>query len=125
VQDRNRKNDVLNQWYIIGNAYAEVDFLKNFTARTSIGYNINNNYTQDFNTTQVENVQGNNSENSLSVSASYGSRMTFTNLLTYVNTFGNHSLEILLGSEAIEYTGRGVSGSRRRFFSEDFNFLIL
>lgn len=125
VQYRNRKNDVLNEWHIIGNAYAEVDFLKHFTARTSIGYNINNNYAQDFNTTQVENVQGNNSENSLSVSTSYGSRMTFTNLLTYMNTFGNHSIEILLGSEAIEYTSRGLNGSRQRFFSEDFNFLIL
>ena len=125
VQYRNRKNDVLNEWHIIGNAYAEVDLLKHFTARTSIGYNISNSYNQDFNTTQVENVQGNNSENSLSVSSSYGSRMTFTNLLSYMNVFGNHSLEVILGSEAIEYTGRGVSGSRQRYFSEDFNFLIL
>lgn len=125
VQYRNRDKDVLNEWSIIGNAYAEIDFLKNFMAKTSIGYNISNSFIQDFNTTQVENVQGNNSENSLSISASYGSRMTFTNLLTYVNTFGKHNIEVLIGSEAIEYTGRGVNGSRQKFFSEDFNFLIL
>jgi TonB-linked SusC/RagA family outer membrane protein len=51
--------------------------------------------------------------------------MTFTNLLTYINTFGKHNIEVLLGSEAIEYTGRGVNGSRQKFFTEDFNFLIL
>src|SRR5690606_22394068 len=125
VQYRNRDKDVLNEWHIIGNAYAEIDLLKNFTAKTSIGYNISNSFIQDFNTTQVENVQGNNSENSLSVSASYGSRMTFTNLLTYMNNFGKHSIEVLIGSEAIEFTSRGVNGSRQKFFSEDFNFLVL
>lgn len=125
VQSRNRKNDVLNEWHIIGNAYAEVEFLENFTARTSIGYNISNFYNQDFNTTQVENVQGNNSENSLSINSSYDSRMTFTNILSYMNVFGNHSIEVLAGSEAIEYTGRGLNASRQRYFSEDFNFLIL
>ena len=125
VQNRNIDKDVVKAWHIIGNAYAEIDFLKNFTARTSLGYNISNSYTQDFNTTQVENVQGNNSENSLSVSSSYGSNMTFTNLLTYNNTFGKHHIDMLIGSEAIEYTGRGVNAGRQKFFSEDFNFLVL
>ena len=125
VQYRNRNKDVVNDWFVIGNIYAEVDLLKNFTARTSLGYNILNEYTQDFNTTQVENVQGNNSENSLSVSAGYGSTMTFTNVLTYENTFGKHHLKVLAGSEAIEYTARGVDAGRQKFFSEDFNFLIL
>lgn len=125
VQYRNRDKDIVNEWFVIGNVYAEVDFLKNFTARTSIGYNIANEYIQDFNTTQVENVQGNNSENTLSVSAGYGSTQTFTNVLTYENTFGKHHLKVLAGSEAIEYTARGVDASRQKFFSEDFNFLIL
>ncbi|MEX2513845.1 MAG: TonB-dependent receptor [Cyclobacteriaceae bacterium] len=125
VQYRNRDKDIFNEWHIIGNAYAELDLFKNLTARTSFGYNIQNNYTQDFNTTQVENVQGNNNENSLSVSAGFASQMTFTNLLTYMNTFGKHSIEVMVGSESIENNGRGVAGGRQRFFSEDFNFLIL
>ncbi|MEX2232958.1 MAG: TonB-dependent receptor [Cyclobacteriaceae bacterium] len=125
VQYRNRDKDVLKEWHIIGNVYAEVDLFKNFTARTSIGYNIQNSYNQDFNTTQVENVQGNNSENSLNVSSAYSSMMTFTNVLTYKNTFGLHHVEMLIGSEAIEFNSRGVSAGRQKYFSEDFNFLIL
>src|SRR5690606_8184455 len=126
VQSRNIPKDVVNTWYIIGNVYAEVDFLKHFTARTSLGYNIRNSYNQNFSTTQVENVQGNDSFNSLSVSAGYRSQRTFTNVLTYENTFsGKHHFKMLVGSEAIDELNRDVSGSRRNFFSEDFNFLIL
>ncbi|MFC4871048.1 SusC/RagA family TonB-linked outer membrane protein [Negadavirga shengliensis] len=125
VQYRNRDKDIFNEWHIVGNAYAELDLFKNVTARTSFGYNVANSYTQDFNTTQVENVQGNNNENFLSVSSSFASQVTYTNLITYMNTFGRHTLEAQVGSEAIENLGRGVSGSRQRFFSEDFNFLVL
>ena len=125
VQYRNRDKDIVNEWHIIGNVFAEVDFLNHFTARTSLGYNVRNNYTQDFNTTQVENVQGNNSFNSLSVSSGYRSQRTFTNVLTYENAFGNHNFKMLVGSEAIDELNRGVSANRQRFFSEDFNFLVL
>lgn len=125
VQYRNRDKDIVNSWHIIGNAYAEIDLFKHFTARTSIGYNITNSYTQDFNTTQVENVQGNSSENTLTVDAGFGNTMTFTNLLTYKNTVGKHQFDALIGSEAIEYSDRGVTAGRQKFFSEDFNFLVL
>ena len=125
VQYRNRDKDIVNQWFIIGNVFAEVDFLKHFTARTSLGYNVRNDYTHDFNTTQVENVQGNNSFNSLSVSSGYRSQMTFTNVLSYENIFGKHHFKMLVGSEAIDETNRFVDASRQRFFSEDVTFLVL
>lgn len=125
VQKRDRKNDVVNQWHIIGNGYAEIDLLKNLTFRSSLGYNIVNSFNQDFNTTQVENVQGNNSDNSLGLSYNYSGMMTFTNLLTYKKTFGDHNLSVVLGTEAIKNVGRGLSAGRQRYFSEDFNFMVL
>ena len=126
AQTRNSQNDIPLDWYIIGNAYGEFDFLKDFTARTSIGYNINNGYSANFNTTQVENVQANTSPNSLSVSSDYSSRMTFTNTLRYRKTIAaKHNVEAMVGSEAIKYVGRSVNGSRETFFSEDPNYLVL
>lgn len=125
VQKRANKNDVVYQWHLIGNAYAEVDLFKNLTFRSSLGYNVVNAFNQDFSTPQIENVQGNNNDNSLSVSYSYSGMMTFTNLLTFQKSLGQHNLSVLLGTEAIENVGRGVAGSRQRFFSEDFNFMIL
>ncbi|HBE39690.1 MAG TPA: SusC/RagA family TonB-linked outer membrane protein, partial [Bacteroidales bacterium] len=125
VQVRNSQNDIPLDWYIVGNAYAEADFLKGFTARSSLGYNINNSFSSNFNTTQVENVQANTSPNTLSVSSGYGSRMTFTNTVRYKNSFGKHNLEAMVGSEAIKYVSRSVNGSRETFFSEDPNYLVL
>lgn len=117
--------DLRYTWNVIGNAFAEVDFLKNIKAKTSIGYNISNSYTQDFSTTQYENIQQSSGDNKLSVSSGFGSTMTFTNTLNYKNSFGKSDLSVLLGSEAIRYHGRGVSGSSRKLFSEEFNYLIL
>src|SRR5665647_28304 len=125
AQYRDVGKDVVHDWFIIGNTYAEVDFLRDFTARTSIGYNISNSYNQNFTTNQTENVQSNTGNNSLVVSAGYNSTMTFTNTLSYKKKYGKHDFKVLLGSEAIENTVRGVNGSRSRFFSEDFNFLTL
>jgi len=125
VQTRNTQKDLNSTWYIIGNAYAEVDFLKNFMARTSIGYNVSNSYSQNFTATETENIEKSTQDNALSVSSNYGSTMTWTNTLSYNNTFDKHGVNVLIGSEAIEYTGRGVTGESRRFFSEDFNYLVL
>jgi TonB-linked SusC/RagA family outer membrane protein len=125
VQNLNISKDVLTNWQMMGNAYAELDLFKSITARTSLGYNVANSFIQDFTTPQIENVQGNNDENSLGVSANYSNMMTFTNTVTYKNTFGQHNLQVLLGSEAIKNVSRGVSASRQSFFSEDLNFLIL
>ena len=125
VQYRNTQNSLPLEWYIIGNAYGEVDFLKGFTARTSIGFNTSNFYSQSFTPTQVENVQANTSENSFSVSGSYGSTMTFTNTLRYKKVLDKHNLEALVGSEAINSFSRGVTGSANKFFSMDIHYLVI
>ena len=118
-------NNRSKYWNILGNAYAEVDFLNNFTVRTSIGVNATNAYNQNFNFTQYDNKQGNNTPNSYSESSSYGSTSTWTNTLNYINSFGKHDVKFLLGSEAIKSTGRSVGGSRTNFFSTDYNYLVL
>jgi len=125
VQYRNIDKDVVNNWYIVGNTYAEATFLKDFTARTSIGFNVANSYFSDFTATQTENVQSSTGDNSLAVSASYASTMTFTNTLNYQKVLGRHSIKAMAGTEAISYLSRSVNGSRSKFFSEDFNFLVL
>src|SRR5205085_12068380 len=89
-----------NTWNISGNVYAEVDFLKHFTARTSFGGNINNQYGFAFGYVGYENAEGNTGANSFSESASYGTNWDWLNTLNYTNSFGNHNLVVLVGSEA-------------------------
>lgn len=125
AQQKRTLNDRNHFWNILGNVYAEVDFLKNFTARTSIGGNVNQRYNQNFSFTQYENKQGNTLPNSYSESASYNNTIIWTNTLTYSNSFHKHNVELLIGSEIVEKTGRSVAGSSEQFFSTDYNYLIL
>ncbi len=112
-------------YHLAGNVFAEVNFLKNFTFRSSLGYNINYNYNQSFSQPPIEASQGNGSEYSLSISSGLGSIMTFTNTVNYNNVFGKHSLDLLAGTEAIKNVERSVSGSREDFFTDNQYYLVL
>jgi TonB-linked SusC/RagA family outer membrane protein len=119
------KDNKVNNWDISGNVYAEVDFLKHFTARTSFGGIIDNNYSYNFNFVGYENAEGNTGLNSFSENSGYNSSWTFTNTLTYTNNFGDHSVRLLVGSEAVNTYGRYVGATRSSYFSEDPNFWII
>jgi len=126
VAEMNRKDkNIYYEWHTLGNIYTEVDFLKSFTARSSLGYNIHNSYNQIFGYSRAEGLQTHTQDNYLNESSGYGSTMTFTNSLTFKKKLDMHKVEIIIGSEAIEYNGRSLYGSRKKFFSNDYNSLIL
>lgn len=120
-----RMNNRSNNWDVVGNVYAEVDFLKHFIARTSFGGTIDNGYNQNFNFTAYNDKQGYNNPNSYSENSSYNSASVLTNTLIYSNMFGKHQVNGLIGSEAIRNYGRGVGGGVQKLFSTDFDYLIL
>ncbi len=119
--DNNRNNT----WVISGNAYAEVDFLKQFSARTSFGGGITSNYSTNFVYNRYYNVEGFTNPNSLAENSGNSQYTIWTNTLNYSNTFGKHKLAVLAGSEAVQYQGRSVWGTRSDFYSTDFNYLLL
>jgi len=114
-----------NDWEITGNVYAEVDILKHFMVRTSFGGNVNNQYYRSFGYVGYENAEGNTGSNSFNEGASYNSSWTWTNTLTYSNTFGKHTVKGLIGTEALNFYGRGESGTRGNYFSTNPNFWVL
>jgi TonB-linked SusC/RagA family outer membrane protein len=114
-----------NRWDITGNVFAEVDLLKHFTVRTSFGGTVDNYYSYNFNYVGYENAEGNTGANSFSEGSSFNTNWTFTNTLTYNNTFGQHSVKVLVGTEAVDYYGRNVSGTRSNYFSQDPSYWIL
>src|SRR6478735_1187356 len=119
------KDNKGNKWDISGNVFAEVDFLKHFTFRTSFGGVIDNNYGYNFNYVGYENAEGNTGSNSFSEGAGYNTNWTFTNTVTYGNTFGEHNVRVIVGTEAVNYYGRGLGGTRSNYFSEDPNYWTL
>lgn len=118
-------NNRFNEWNVTGNVFLELFILKKITARTSVGGFINNAYQQGFSFTAYNDKQGFNSPNSYSESASYNGSSIFTNTINYIDRLGLHSINILVGSEAIKNYGRGVAGGAQDFFSTDYNYLIL
>src|SRR5665647_542002 len=118
-------NNRSNDWQINGNAFAEVDFLKNFTARTSIGGTVDNYYYRYFNYTQYENAENNTNPNTYGEGSGYNSQVTWTNTLTYNNIFGQHSIKLLVGTEAITYYGRQMAATRGNYFITNSNNLTV
>lgn len=124
IQERIKNNRGENT-RLFGNVYAELDLLRNFTARTSFGGQIANSSWNSFTYPEYENAE-NNSQNRYNEAASNNFNWTFTNTLTYKNNFNElHDLTVLVGSESYKNTGREVGGGTLGYFSFDPNFTTL
>ncbi len=119
------KDNKGHDWAAQGNVFADVDFLKNFTAHTSFGGNIDNYHYFYFQYVGYENAEGNTGANSFHEGGGYGASWTWTNTLQYNKLFGDHSVNLLVGAEAVSYSGRSEEAGRSNYFSENPNFWIL
>lgn len=105
---------------LIGNVYAEIDLLRNFTFRTSFG--VDYKYGTAY---WMEKKQPERSEpvkdNKYTENGNYNIRWVFTNTLTYEKTFAEkHYLKVLLGTEAVkDGIGRSWEASRKGYFQQD------
>ncbi len=118
------KDNRSNDYKFLGNVYAEVDLFKHFTARTSFGGEqyLNNYYYYGFKS--YENAE-NNSTNEYQEGSSMFRSWIWTNQLSYKQTFGEHSINALAGTEAIEDWGRSIFAKRLGYFVDDPNYRAL
>jgi TonB-linked SusC/RagA family outer membrane protein len=116
-RNRNNRNNNVN---FLGNVYAEVDFLRHFTARTSFGgiVNVNNRYEYPF--IEYEHVE-NNANTTYNERFVRNNNWIWTNQLTYKNTFGDHNITVLAGEEAQKGDGRQIIGAATTLFT--YNYL--
>lgn len=105
---------------IFGNAYLEYDLLQDLTIRSSIGGSISNYYYKNTSRNTYENAEGNNGGFRIFEGAGYNMAYTFTNTAQYKRKFDIHSVDVLVGVEALN-TGRGrdLSGVGLNPFSTD------
>lgn len=104
---------------MFGNAFAEISFLKGFTAKTLFGFNWGQwNFkgfilpNPEFSEAQL--VPG------LNVDSNYSLQWNWSNTLNYNATFNRiHKLNVIAGTEAIDDTYQEVGASRRKYFSTD------
>jgi TonB-dependent starch-binding outer membrane protein SusC len=123
-QTRNAENTGYSI-FLIGDVFAEVDFLKHFTAKTSFGLNLNTGMSRNYGYRNFEATE-------INASNSIGRRMyanrnwVWYNTLAYRNEFGDHSISGLAGTEARRnsYEGFGGTGNGLTFGDDPFYRLL-
>lgn len=122
--DRTRNNKGTGN-RLLGNVYAEVDFLKHFTARTSFGGEVFYSKSRTFTFPEYENAE-NNKVNSYSESTTTGFNWTWTNTLSYHQNFNQqHDLKVLVGTEAFDNQGSTMGGTTQGYFTFNPDFTTL
>jgi len=121
---RENYNEKLN---FMGNLFMEINFLKSFHFKTTIGTNYESGSTKGFNQKTFWNKGDKNTlVNSLAVNRSNTLEWVWNNTLNYSKTFAdNHSINILLGSETLDSKSEYLAASRSTFAVENPDFWYL
>jgi TonB-linked SusC/RagA family outer membrane protein len=110
---------------LFGNVFMELDFLEDFTARTSFGADINSGYFKFFTYPQYENSE-NSTTNAYSEQVYNDRSWTWSNQVSYDATFNqSHNVSALVAAEAVQNTGRFDQVSRQGYFSFDPDYTQL
>ncbi|PWT99095.1 MAG: SusC/RagA family TonB-linked outer membrane protein [Bacteroidetes bacterium] len=116
------KDDRNDNWQVFGNLYAEADFLKHFTIRTSFGGSMNYYYNYTYSFGSIDRT----SPASLVENSGYLSSWTWTNTIKYAQTFQKrHTVGVIIGLEEINNYNRGEGGKRLGFYSDAPNYRFL
>ena len=95
----NEANNIYKSWRIFGNAYVEVNPVKNLSIRSTFGINYNPNYVNILTPAWDEHVRS-YSETSLDVTQTDNLEWVWTNTAQYNFEKGVHAATFLLGTEA-------------------------
>ena len=114
-----------NESQINGNVFVEVDLMKNLTFRSSFGGTLENYYRNFFTYTAYENAENSQNPNSYIENYGYNNSYTFTNTIRYTKVTGNHNFTVLLGTEAIDNSGKSVGASRGSYFITNLSNLTV
>jgi TonB-linked SusC/RagA family outer membrane protein len=124
VADRHRDADKKDTKIgVIGNLYAEVDFLKYFTARSNFGIDWGTNASSGFGLPRYETSEGRGGTGSYYENMSNGYALTWFNTVRFKKTFADlHDVSVILGNEVKQFRGRGTGASSSDYFLFDRNF---
>ncbi|MHA4812212.1 SusC/RagA family TonB-linked outer membrane protein [Flavitalea flava] len=122
---KRKSNDKTIANRLFGNLFAEVDIMKDLTFRTSFGGEISSGYSHNFVFPTYEN-QENTTTNNYAENSFYNTSYTWTNTVNYRKVIhDDHSIQILLGTEAIEAHDQTVGGTTYGYLSFDPNYVTL
>lgn len=124
IQNRTRNNSGQSN-RLFGNMYAEIDFLKDFTLRSSFGGELYSGAYRSFAYPEYEN-QENNTINSYTENAFNGFNWTWSNTINYQHVFGDiHDIKVLVGIENYKNRGNYLGGTTTSYFTFDPDYTTL
>ena len=106
---------------LVGNLYAELHLFDGLMFKTSFGVDYNNLYRRSF-SPKYDELNASEKLSSLSNRNAWNFNWVFTNTLTYNKTFGDHTINALLGMESLRNRYEYFTASRDGFPSDDPNF---
>lgn len=118
--DRNFYN-----YSLLGDAFLEITPIKNLRIRSDIGTNLILSEYKQFYPTWGGPIRFQNIPNSLAQSYSNNFTYNWTNTATYNLNFGEHGLEVLVGTEAVDNAIRQISASRTTYVNQSGSYQYL
>ena len=121
--DQQRENKD-KSWRIFGNAFIEIEPVKNLVFRSNFGLNYR---TQFWSAFQPKWAEGDRivDKNSLSTSNNYSQEWIWSNTLAYNLQLRKNSFSFLLGQEAKEGVNEFVTGTRENFLIQNLDYRYL
>ncbi len=125
MTNNNREN---KDQYLLGDFYAELNPIQNLTLKTLFGINYYSTEFRNFTPLYRFSIYSYNEDHTtVGQGMSKGYTLTWTNTANYSLVFDNHNVEMLVGSESIQYQGMNVGGSNwdllDQFNSWDYAYL--
>jgi TonB-linked SusC/RagA family outer membrane protein len=120
-QFRSEAGSSAHSFRTTGDIYGEVDFLKNFTFTTKFGLDYGSGPGTYYSYRNYEATEV-NASNSLYQSYYNNRNWVFYNVVNYAKEFGDHNLNVLVGTEARSafYEGFNASGAKLAFGDDPF-----
>lgn len=103
----------------VGNFYADVKFLKDFTFRSNLGLDLAFRDGKSFTPVYFVSPTQQNLENSISVNTSRNRNILWENTVNYTQEWDDHRLNLLGGITTQSFYTESLSGSRRNLPGED------
>jgi TonB-linked SusC/RagA family outer membrane protein len=119
------KDNHIKDIQILGNIYAQINFTKDLSFKSLLGVNSDNSKSLNRTLLNPEYVQA-NSVSSLSQNNSGIFQYNWSNTLNYQKTIsGNHNINVLIGSEAVDNNSESLGASRSTYAYENVDYMIM
>ena len=108
----------------IGNGYADFQIIKGLNFKSLFGFDFRSFNGRDIFRQNPE-FQESKPADLLSMASNYTIQWNWANTLNYSKSFGSHTLNVLLGTEAISTTYFGIQAARSTYASDNVLYMYL